>query len=57
MGVIGDGMKVCTCRDERQEMHGSVEWLYCAPETNTTPYVDSPGIKIVILKIYLYLMS
>lgn len=36
-------------------MHGSTERPYCAPETNITLYVISPGTKIMVLKIYFYL--
>ena len=34
------GMKEGTCGDEHQVLCGSVESLYCTPETNITLYVN-----------------
>jgi len=33
------GIKKCTC-DEHEVLHGSVESLYCTPETNIILYVN-----------------
>ena len=44
MGKIGDGVKEGACCDEHQVMHGSVESLYCTPETKITVYVNYTGI-------------
>ena len=39
MDETNDGMQECTF-DELQVMHGSVEPLYCTPETNITLYIN-----------------
>lgn len=44
-GEVGDGDKEHTYLGHRA-MYGSVESLCCTPETSTTLYVDSTGIKI-----------
>ena len=33
---MGMGIKEHTCSDEHRMMYGSVELLYCIPETNIT---------------------
>ena len=42
MGEIGEGD-----HDEHWVMYGSVESLYCTPETNITLYVNYTGIKTI----------
>ena len=44
-GEVGDGDKEHTYLEHRA-IYGSVESLCCTPETRTTLYVDSTGIKI-----------
>lgn len=39
MGEIGDEDEGVHC-DEHQVLYGSVEWLYCTPETNITLFVN-----------------
>lgn len=43
------GIKERTCHVECWVMHGSVQSLYCTPETNLTLYVDYTRIKIIKL--------
>lgn len=47
------GIKECTCHDEQWVMDGSVESLYCTPETNRTLHVTYTGIKTKIRRCYL----
>ena len=39
------GIKKYTCCDEHEVMYGSVESLYCTPETNIM-YVNYTGTKM-----------
>lgn len=38
-------IKESTCRDEPWVLHGSVESLYCTPETNITVYIGHMEFK------------
>ena len=49
------GIKECTCCDEHQVLYGSVELLYCTPETNITLYVNYTGI--IFFKDFIYLLD
>ena len=36
IGIKVIGIKKCACCDEHQVLYGTVESLYCTPETNIT---------------------
>ena len=48
------GIKECTCRDEHWVLYGSVESLYCTPETDITLYVNSTRINFFLIKFFCF---
>lgn len=45
MGEIGDGVSEGTCRDEPWMTYGSVESLYCTPDTNIPLHANQLELK------------